>query len=167
MAWLLALLLTPPSDVEAIRRTHPMPAATARAHLAAARVASATTGEDVDMLLSIAWHESRYDVSAVTREVGGRVSCGAMTPEPVRACSSSTLIDQYRAGAEHLHAWRAATRTERDALLGYAGGYALLRACAKGPVIRRSGRHDDLCRVADVFTARAAWIGRERTRGAS
>lgn len=166
----IALGLGPaPSDVEALRRTasEPLLAQVAAEHLTAARAAARQYGVDADLLLSIAWHESRY-TDATTPEIGGRVSCGALTPTPVARCYHDGVLIDYLRGAEHLAGWIAAARGNlRAALLGYAGGYALLRACASGPVLRdRSGGQLDLCGTPDVFLWRARWIRREMTRAA-
>jgi hypothetical protein len=163
--YLLLRLLLPADQAAALQRTYaPLDLEVARDHVAAARVAGAAVGVDPDLLLSIAWHESRYQADAVGPEAGGRVSCGPMTPTPVARCERATIVEGYLAGARHLREWQLATRTTRDALLGYAGGYRMMRACAKGPVLRATGRHDDLCRVPEVFLGRAAWIQLERTR---
>jgi hypothetical protein len=159
-------LLASDDDARALQRTYPEVALeVAREHVTAARLAGAVTGTDPALLLSIAWHESRYEARAVGPEAGGRVSCGAMTPEPVARCApQQTALEGYLAGARHLRTWMTSTPTLRVALTGYAGGYRMIRACAGGPVRRATGRHDDLCRVAEVFAWRAAWIRRELGR---
>jgi hypothetical protein len=164
----LALGLGPsPSDVEALRRTasEPVSAQAAADHLTAARAAAERYGVDANLLLAIADHESRY-TDATTPEVGGRVSCGAMTPTPIARCAHDGILVDYLRGAEHLAGWIAAARGDlRGALLGYAGGYVLLRACAEGPVLRdRPGGQVDLCSTPDVFLRRARWIRREMSR---
>lgn len=135
-------------------------------NLAAARAAAPEYDVDADLLLSIAWHESRYTPRAVTAEPGGLWSCGVMTPEPMRTCRPGDLAAGYRAGARHLRGWLDAERGNlRRALLGYAGGFRLIAECARGPVlIERAGRDLDLCGTPDVFLDRAAWIRRERSR---
>jgi hypothetical protein len=158
-------LLVPASDAEALRRTAPqyLDHELAAEHLAAARVAGAVFSVDPDLLLAIAWRESRYVASAVTAETGGRVSCGVMTPEPTTNCVQQTVLDGYLAGARHLRVWLDATHSERAALLGYAGGYRLIEACRRGPVLRVRGKLAlDLCRTRELD--RAAWIRRERAR---
>lgn len=167
IAALLALLtwFVPASDAEALRRTAPqyLDHELAAEHLAAARVAGAAYRVDPDLLLAIAWRESRYATNATTAETGGRVSCGVMTPEPTARCSRQTVLDGYLAGARHLRVWLGATRNEHAALLGYAGGYRLIAACRRGPVLRvRGGLSLDLCVTREL--ARVAWIRRERTR---
>lgn len=168
----IALGLGPSSaDVEALRRTAPEPISeeVAAQHLLAARIASTIYGVDSDLTLSIAAHESRYDADAVTPEIGGKVSCGAMTPVPMAKCSDRGILAGYLRGAEHLAGWmRAAHGDVHAALLGYAGGYTLLRACAAGPVLRdRRGGQVDLCGTPDVFLWRARWIRRERVHATS
>lgn len=166
---LIAIGLGPsPSDVEALRRTAPEPisAEVAAEHLLAARMASTAYGVDADLTLSIAAHESRYDAGAVTPEIGGKVSCGSMTPTPIARCTNDGVLAGYLRGADHLAGWIAAAHGDvRVALLGYAGGYALIHACAEGPVLRdRRGGQVDLCATPEVFLWRARWIRRERTR---
>jgi len=163
---LLAMILSSPDDAEALRRTAPEPIelAVAAENLAAARAAGALVDVDPDLLLSVAAHESRYHGDAVGPESGGRVSCGIMTPTPVASCSRQTVLEGYLAGARHLRTWVNATRSLHAALLGYAGGYALIGACARGPVLRKTGRHDDLCLTPEVFLWRRDWIRRERTK---
>lgn len=148
------------ADSEALRQTAPayLTADTAREHLRAARVAGAIYRVDPALLLSIAHHESRYAYREVTLEAAGKVSCGAMTPEPTYdrdAClrASSSVLGGYLAGAAHLRTWLAATRGSlRTALLGYAGGFHLIRWCQDNRARQ--------CDTPDVFLGRAAWIRR-------
>jgi hypothetical protein len=105
LAFILGLL-TSSADAQALRSTAPQDLPTidvAREHLADARLAAVVYRVDHALVLSIAWHESRY-TDAATPEAGGRVSCGAMTPEPTSHCSGS-LLDGYLAGAKHLRGW--------------------------------------------------------------
>lgn len=146
----LVLSLLVPSGLEKTAPTY-LTSETAREHLAAATVAGWATNTSSALLLSIAWHESRYQSSARTPESGGRVSCGVMTPEPLAGCSTQDLVDGYVAGGTHLRAWLDATHTTADALTGYAGGYRLLAACHEPDAPRQ-------CGVADVFISRATWI---------
>lgn len=164
----IALGLGPsPADIEGLRRTAPEPitAEVAAEHVLAARVVAAARGLDPDLILSIGAHESNY-TDAVSHESGGRASCGPMTPTPTARCSHAGVLVGYARGAEHLAGWlRAEHGSLRLALLGYAGGYALLRSCAAGPVVvSRRGGELDLCRTPEVFLARAAWIRREMRR---
>jgi len=167
----LVLIFVPDADVLAFAHTAPeqLELEVARAHYAAAFAAGVVHDVAPELLLSIAAHESRYQHAAVGPESGGRVSCGAMTPEPVAACPrGATLLDEYMAGATHLRTWYAAgdVRDRREALLGYAGGYRLIRACRAGSVnVERQGRTIDLCNTPDVFIARGAWIRRAIQRG--
>jgi hypothetical protein len=157
-------------DAAALQRTAPEPIASEVAveHISAARAAGMQFDVDPDLVLAISAHEGRYQHGVVTREHDGLVSCGAMTPEPVASCRPQTVLEDYLAGAGHLRTWINATRDLRTALLGYAGGYALIGACAKGPVLRNAGHHDDLCLTPNVFLWRRDWIRRERSRaGAS
>jgi hypothetical protein len=149
-------------DGEMLASTAPEPISTVDAaqHVAAARIAAARYHVDADLLLSIAAHESRYETHALTLEVGGKMSCGVMTPVPMATCDGE--IDEllgYDAGARHLREWLDATHNDvRQALLGYAGGYRMIAACKLGPVYRTTGLHQDLCTIADVFLWRATVI---------
>ena len=127
-------LFTPTSDAdaEALHRFAPkyVTIDDARAHLWATRVAGAAYDVDADMGLAISYHESRFTTNVVTKEPGGRVSCGVMTPYPTKTCASKNLLAQYLDGFRHWAIdWRRAgdVRNDREALLGYAGGYFLIR----------------------------------------
>ena len=149
------------SDGDALARTAPayLTPQQATLHVAASEVAGRVYGINPNLLLSIAHHESRYQVATVTPELAGR-SCGVMTPEPVRQCPAPDLLGGYLAGAKHLAAWRDACRADlRCMLTGYAGGYRLLELCGR--------EHVRACDTWRVFEARAAWIARERDRSAS
>lgn len=168
--WLfaLALALTSTSDAEALRRSAPsyLGTATAREHLVAARLAAAAYHVDADVLLAIAWRESRYHVDAVTIERSGKLSCGVMmVTMPVGdPCPTPDVVNGYMAGAEHLREWMQLTRDFHSALLGYAGGYTMIRACANGGALvrERAGRQVDLCQTPELD--RAAWIRALRAR---
>lgn len=151
-------IFTPASDADATGLHHFAPEEVtvdrARAHVWSARVAAAIYDVDPDMVLAISYHESHFAEDAVTRETGGRVSCGAMTPYPTIACSRRSLLGRYLDGTRHWAVdWRKAgdVHGEHEALLGYAGGYALLRACRRGPVLRHKTSGDDLCRTPEAF----------------
>lgn len=163
---ILALLLL--GDAAALRRTDPadLTIAAAVAHVAGARAAATEFDVDPDVLLSIAWHESRYTASAVTAEPGGRRSCGVMTPEPLARCAPGGVLDGYRAGARHLRGWLDAERGDvTRALRGYAGGFRMIARCTRGPVIvTRRGRELDLCDMRAMFLDRADRIRRGRDR---
>ena len=168
----LALLLSffvSTSDADALRQTDPadLTIETARVHLAAARVAAAAENVDVDLLLSIAWHESHYDATMRTAEPGQKTSCGVMTPIPKASCATPSLVDGYLEGAAHLRTWlEAAHGNTRTALLGYAGGYRMIKACAEGPVTATRKGHDvDLCDIAEIFLGRARTIRHARQYG--
>lgn len=156
------------ADAEALRATAPLylTTDTAAENLTAARIAAAITDTDPDLLLSIAWHESRYESTQVTPEVGGKVSCGAMTPEPTHdrtACrdATSSLVSGYLAGARHLRVWLDASHGNiKTALTGYAGGYRLIAACRRGERVHG-------CATPDVFLGRAQRIRDRRHRGVS
>jgi hypothetical protein len=160
MTWLLSLFLAlwnPPTahEVETFRATAPdyLTAESARQHMVAARAAGAVHRVPVEVLLSVAWHESRYRPTERTPEPGGRVSCGVMTPTPQARCSpvELTRVGGYDAGAAHLALWLSLCRGGmRCALLAYAGGFTLVRACAN--------RDDGTCAFPDVILQRARRI---------
>lgn len=154
-------ILTPISDADAegLHRFAPQDVTVERAydHLAAARIAAAIYNVDETMTLAIAYHESHFVDNVVAPERGGRVSCGIMTPSPTSICTSKTLLAQYLDGTRHWAVdWRHAgdVHSEHEALLGYAGGYVMIRACRLGPVLRHKTWGDDLCRTPEVF----GWI---------
>lgn len=164
IAWLLSVPSA--SDVEALRRYAPqdLTLETAQDHLFNARIAARIYRVDADLVLAIAYHESHFTIT-VTQEHDGLTSCGVMTPEPLVDCKSSTLLDGYMAGAAHLKMWITSARGNmRTALLGYAGGYRMINACAAGPVLRhRGGRDVDICGVSDWFLSNASYIKKLRT----
>lgn len=150
---------TSDADAEALHRFAPNEVTVddARAHVWAARVAATVYNVDADTVLAISYHESRFTDNIVAKEPGNRVSCGAMTPYPTKTCTPKPLLAQYLDGARHWAIdWRRAgdVRSDREALLGFAGGYFLIRSCRQAPVLRYKTRGDDLCRTPEVF----AWI---------
>ncbi len=158
--WLVSLTVSD-DEIEKLRASAPtyLDTASATEHLIAADTAARRYRLDRSLILSIAWHESRFDHTATTPELGGKVSCGVMTAEPTHsstACAraTSSLLAGYLTGAAHLRGWFDATRSRREALLGYAGGNRLIAACRQGPVLRR-GVGDDLCLTPAVFEERA------------
>lgn len=162
----LVALFTPTHEAQALASTDPqdLTLESARDHLAAARVAAAITATDPDVLLAIAWHESRYTI-AFTPEPGNRVSCGVMTPVPMATCHSHSLVDGYLAGARHLSDdWLPACHGHlRCALTGYAGGFGLIRHCREdGSRYVRPGV--DACKTPEVFIWRARMIRLARSR---
>lgn len=167
-------IVTPATDADAtaLHRFAPdeVTVDRAREHVWAARVAATIYGVDADMVLAISYHESHFAQDAVTAESGGRVSCGAMTPYPTRACRRRSLLDQYLDGTRHWAVdWRHAgdVRSAHEALLGYAGGYALIRACRRGPVLRHQTTGDDLCQTPEAFARIRARIRAARQQVAS
>lgn len=163
----LVSMFVSPDDADALTSTAPryLTRDTAREHIAASVVIGTITRTDPSMLLSIAHHESRYQHGEVTPELGGKVSCGVMTPEPTysrRACSDATrsIAAGYLAGARHLRGWLDVCRdNERCAMLGYAGGFALIDACSRE---KKSG-----CYAPFVFEQRATLIMRALKRARS
>lgn len=171
---LIAALVALATPADALRETAPRYLTTESAieHRLAAGVAAAVYELEPELLLSIAHHESRYSHTEVTREAGGTVSCGVMTPEPTRdralcAAATSSPLAGYLHGAQHLRGWLVACRGRRTcALLGYAGGFYLIRACADDPSHKA-------CGIPAEFDRRARWIRAKtlrtlsRERGAS
>ena len=166
---ILLAFVTPTSDAdaEALQRFAPkyITIEDAREHLWAARVAATIYDVDMDMILAISWHESRFQSGAVGPERGKRVSCGVMQPFPTKKCVEKTLLAQYIDGTRHWAMdWKRAgdVRNNREAILGYAGGYAAIRRCRMGPVLRYKTHGDDLCRTPEVFSAIRTRIRRAR-----
>ena len=180
LARLWLALHSTPEQVEAFRASNPVDLTTesASANMNAAWGASLIAGpldeyKDTDwpvyvdpyMLLYIAWHESRYKSNTVTKEPRGKVSCGALTPVPMARCHRQTLLEQYIAGARHLKVWydvcfhksvsahMDSGMHDRCAVLGYAGGFSLIKVCShRGRLFRRrGGRRVDLCATADLY----------------
>jgi hypothetical protein len=165
-------LLAPQSDAEALRSTAPtyLTVETAQTHLFAARVAGGIYDIDPDLLLSLAWFESRYTVNVVGPTVRGKNACGVLQPTMETKCDASpTLLGGYIEGAAHVRQWLRASRGDMNmAMLGYAGGYALINACAEGKVlVERGGRQVDLCTVGGARLQRMRRIQHARTRAAS
>lgn len=166
MILIVALYLTivsPPTDAEihALRGTAPLylTAQSAAWHLITARAAAVVHHVRPELLLAIAHHESRYVANTRTREPGQRESCGVMTPVPKQHCSESDLLmlSGYNAGAAHLRLWLDhCNGRETCALLSYAGGGGLVRACAAGRWPTNHGT--DACDLADDFRRDAARI---------
>lgn len=165
---LITWLLASSNDAEALRKTAPsyLTSNTAGEHLAAARSAAATYGIDADLLLSTAYYESRYTANVVGPVVRGRTACGVLQPTMETACVPQTFTEGYLEGAKHYRAWYDACRgNERCAILGYGGGYALIKKCAGGPVnVERSGKTFDLCTLPEVRLNRARWMKRLRAQ---
>lgn len=161
----------PQSDAVAFKHTAPgyLTTEQAKQHLAASYIASKRSGIDQDLLLSVAFYESRYTMRTVTQEPQGKISCGVMTPVPTynkSTCrrTNASLVNGYEAGAGHLKDWfRMCKGSRRCALLGYAGGYALLNACKRGPYYKMKGtKRVDICKTHQVRLGRANTIRRTR-----
>ena len=157
-------LLTPVDDrdVEGLRAFSPtyLTTETAGEHFYWARLASVIHRQDPYMVLAIAKHESNFKQDAITKEIGGKWSCGVMTPVPTfskEECSrqTSSLLAGYLAGAGHLYTWQHAgdVFSPNEALRGVGGGYRLIRACRKAAVLRHGTYGDDLCNIGKTFNA--------------
>lgn len=134
-------------------------------HLWTARVAAAITGTDPDEILAFAQHESNFISNNITIESHGE-SCGVMTPEILAKCTPAPLLDQYLAGATHLAGWyKAAHGDRRAALIGVAGGFALIATCNQGPVLNARGI--DVCTFPNDIDRRIAAIRAMRSKIAS
>lgn len=161
LAFVISLIFATSDDGASLASTAPayLDATSARDHYAAARLAAAIFGVDAETLLAVAWHESRYDARAVTREPGNRVSCGSMTPVPHRAPCSAwelSIVGGYLEGARHLRTWLDLCRGGQwCGLVAYAGGGGLVAAC-------RAGSDHRGCRFAGEMLARSRWIARRR-----
>jgi hypothetical protein len=160
----LSLLFPTPDRVEALRVSAPsyLTTETAREHLTAAQAAAVQHDLEPELLLAIAYRESRYTVNVTGPEVRGKHACGVMQPLMETACRSQTLLEGYLVGARHLRGWLDTKTCRGDlrcAMLGYAGGYSLLKGCAAGKVlVERSGRKVDLCTIPAITFARAKRI---------
>jgi hypothetical protein len=135
---------------------------TAVVHIAAARFAGRLTGVDPDLLLAIAHHESRFEPTVVGPLVRGKRACGVLQHVPITGeCPEPSILRDYVDGAMHLAAWMRAQHGDIDrALIGYAGGYALLKLCDQGEAPKA-------CSIARFNLARAAAIKHARERAAS
>lgn len=140
-------------------------------HFYNARLASVIHHQDIYMVLAIAEHESNFQQGAKTQEVGGKVSCGVLTPIPTHSkeecdLQTSSLLAGYLAGAEHIYTWYHAgdVRSATESLRGVGGGYRLIRACRVDSdhdgkpdgVPRKKAPYDDLCNIANTFRAMRA-----------
>lgn len=117
--------------------------------------AAVSAGDEIapaEVLLAIAWHESRFDPSATSyleagRRRGGRWRsekpagsgprfCGVMQTTAGKdwsAClAQRPLLSGYGTGATILRAWRHAARDMPAALRGYGCGFAGMRGECRG-----------------------------------
>jgi hypothetical protein len=126
---------------------------TAAVNIAAARFAAILTDTDPDLLLAIAHHESRFEPAVIGPLVRGKRACGVLQHVPITAkCPEPSIFRDYVNGAQHLAGWiRAQHGDIKRALIGYAGGYALLALCDRGEAPRA-------CSIANYNLARAKRI---------
>jgi soluble lytic murein transglycosylase-like protein len=99
---------------------------TAVQHIAAAEFAGALYGVDPNLVLAIAYHESRFTQGVEGPLLSnGKRACGVMQHVPVMGpCPKRSLIEDYAAGTAHLAIWIRAEHGDIErALAGYAGGY--------------------------------------------
>jgi len=142
-------------------------------HLAAATFAGELFSIDPTLLLAIAYRESRFTPGLRGPEVRGKHACGLMQPlMHVQECPEQTVFGGYLEGAGHLREWLDTKECHGDtkcALLGYSGGYSLLRGCSRGEVlVERNGRSVDLCHLIPRATMmRAQRISTITQRGSS
>jgi hypothetical protein len=163
------------AESDALRQTAPAYLTTqaeAAQHLAASTFAGELFSVDPTLLLAIAYRESRYTLGVTGAAVRGRHACGLLQPQMHQAsCDRQTILGGYLEGAEHLRVWMDTKSCHGDitcALLGYAGGYALLKGCAAGPVVvERGGKTADLCTLIPRATTSRARRIRTRLQGAS
>lgn len=175
-------LIVSDADARALQEVAPEPIdiELARANVAGARIAALVvlTGYDEmpDYLLAMARRESFFRPDARTVEKNGLVSCGVMTPRPLPSCVDEGVVAGYIRGAIHLLEWVEAT-SDREGLprlsraqLGYAGGWALIRRCDRGPLyVDRNGAKIDLCLTPQrtAFWADRIYQARSKWRAAS
>lgn len=161
-----------PQEIEGFRQSAPeyLTYDTAKQHLEDASLASWFFNIDKNLILYTAGHESNY-TSTITKEIGGKVSCGVMTPVPTLdmnecAVARSSYINGYMKGTAHMKGWFDACHGDSTcAIRGYAGGYVLIRACKSGAVtVVRSGHKVNLCDIDLIFKAGARRIARYRTK---
>jgi hypothetical protein len=177
-AFLLALVTASgavrQAESDALRQTAPTYLAgegKAALHLAGSTLAGALFSIDPELLLAIAYRESRYTLGVAGPEVRGRRACGLMQPlMHAGRCREQTVLGGYLEGANHFRAWLDTSTCRGDvrcALLGYSGGYSLLKGCAIGPVVvERNGKHADLCKLIPGSTLARAEAIRSRLKHA-
>jgi soluble lytic murein transglycosylase-like protein len=130
---------------------------TAVQHIAAARFAGTLTDVDPDLILAIAYHESRFTPGVEGPLLyNGKRACGVMQHVPVKGpCPKRSLLADYLAGAKHLAGWIRAERGDlKLALAGYAGGYAGIARYEEGATRARAVVQLNLARAARIKRAR-------------
>jgi hypothetical protein len=134
----------------------------ARQHIAAARIAGAIAEIDPNLILVISYHESRFELDAVGPTLSNnKRACGVMQHVPVARCPEPSMLRDYVDGAQHLATWIKAQRGDVGrGLIGYAGGYALLKKCDLGEAPKA-------CSIARIHLARAARLKHARAKAGS
>jgi hypothetical protein len=135
---------------------------TAKQHIAAAQIAGAAAGIDPDLILVISYHESRFELDVVGPTLGNnKRACGVMQHVPIARCPEPSMLRDYVDGAQHLATWIKAQRGDVSrGLIGYAGGYALLKKCDIGEAPKA-------CSIARIHLARAGRLKHARTKAGS
>lgn len=122
MSWLLAWILGHGPLADQLERRHGLPAAVAREHVAAARLA-AGGGIEVELLLAVADVESRYQADSVSRvEHGRRVTGRWRSSAPAGSGPRFCGVAQAKAG----RSWRRCLEL-RDLRIGYLAAADELR----------------------------------------
>jgi hypothetical protein len=153
MSWLFAWLLGCGPLADHLAHRHGLPPAVAREHVAAARLAAAGGGIEVELLLAVADVESRYQADSVSRvEHGRRVTgrwrsskpagsgprfCGALQAQAGsswrRCLELRDLRAGYRAAADELREWLDWTGGDLAAALrGHGCGWRGVRGQCRG-----------------------------------
>lgn len=140
---------------------------TAVQHVTAARFAGTMTSVDPDLILAIAWHESRFTPGVEGPLLhNGKRACGVMQHVPIRGpCPKRTLLADYLEGAKHLAVWIRAERGDIErALAGYAGGYPAIKRYEEGASRVHAVVQLNLSRAARIKRARELTAPRPQKR---
>lgn len=135
---------------------------TAKQYIAAARIAGAIADVDPDLILVISYHEARFELDVVGPTLSNnKRACGVMQHVPVARCPEPSMLRDYVDGAQHLATWIKAQHGDVSrGLIGYAGGYALLKKCDLGEAPKA-------CSIARIHLARAERLKRVRAKAGS